>query len=103
MRCPRQAVADGRKPFADIVLQHHERLDGSGYPQGLKGEEILIEARILAVADVVEAISSPRPYRPAPGLDAAMAELKKGRGTLYDPDVVDVCLKILKEKKLRME
>lgn len=89
-------------PVAEIVLQHQERLNGSGYPQGLRGKEILLEARVLAVADVVEAMCSARPYRPAPGLDAAMAELKKNRASLYDPEVVDACLKLFKEKKLRV-
>lgn len=89
-------------PVAEIVLQHQERLNGSGYPQGLRGKEILLEARVLAVADVVEAMCSARPYRPAPGLDAAMAELKKNRASLYDPEVVDACLKLFKEKKHRV-
>ncbi len=82
----------------EIVLQHHERMDGSGYPQGLKGEAILPEARIIAVADVVEAMSSHRPYRSAKGIDAAMAEIERGRETLYDGDVVDACLRLVREK-----
>jgi len=77
---------------ADIVLQHHECLDGSGYPQGLCGDAILLEARILAVADVVEAMCSHRPYRPAVGLPAALQELQANRGVLYDSDVVDACV-----------
>jgi len=77
-------------PVAQIVLQHHERQDGSGYPQGLSGEEILIEARILTVADVIEAMSSHRPYRPALGIDTALGEISKNSGILYDPKVVDV-------------
>ncbi len=81
-------------PIAEIVLQHHERLDGSGYPQGLKDDEILFEARILAVADVVEAMSSHRPYRPALGTDRALAEIKKNKGKLYDPAVVGACLSV---------
>lgn len=85
-------------PVADIVRQHHERLDGSGYPQGLKGDEILLEARILAVADTVEAMSSHRPYRPALGIDRALAEIENNRGTLYDPMVVDACLVLFREK-----
>ena len=85
-------------PVAGIVYQHHERLDGSGYPQGLKGEEILIEARILAVADVVEAMASHRPYRPALGIKAALKEITDHSGSLYDPDVVDSCLKLFNEK-----
>ena len=81
-------------PIAEIVLQHHERMDGSGYPRGLKGDEILLEARIIAVADVVEAMASHRPYRPARGIDAALEEIKKNKGRLYDPDVVDACLAV---------
>jgi len=86
-------------PIAQMVLQHHERMDGTGYPQGLKGEQILLEARILAVADVVEAMSTHRPYRPGLGLDAALDEITRGRGTLYDPAVVDSCLALFREKK----
>ncbi len=82
-------------PVADIAHQHHERIDGSGYPQGLKGEEIAQEARIVAVADVVESMASHRPYRPALGIDAAREELVNGRGTLYDAQVVDACLHVL--------
>jgi PAS domain S-box-containing protein len=85
-------------PVADIVLQHHERMDGSGYPQGLKGEQILLEARILAIADVVEAMSSHRPYRTALGLEKVVAEIECGRETLYDPAVADACLKLFREK-----
>ena len=85
-------------PLAEIVYQHHERMDGSGYPRHLKGEEILIEARILAVADVVESMASHRPYRPALGIDAALAEIENNKGTLYDADVVDVCLRLFREK-----
>jgi len=84
-------------PIAQMVLQHHERIDGSGYPQGLKGEAILLEARILCVADVVEAMSSHRPYRPALGIDAAMNEIRKGRGVIYDSAVADACLKLFGE------
>ncbi len=83
-------------PIADIVLQHHERLDGSGYPNGLKDGEILLEARILAVADVVEAMSSHRPYRPALGIHKALAEIEKNKGRLYDPAVVDACVTVFK-------
>lgn len=79
-------------PVADMARQHHERLDGSGYPDGLKGGVILIESRILAVADVVEAMASHRPYRPALGIEAALAEIKDKRGTIFDPQVVDACL-----------
>lgn len=84
-------------PIAQTVLQHHEHVDGSGYPAGLKGDQILQEARIIAVADVVEAISSHRPYRPALGIEAALQELKNKRGKFYDPAVVDVCVKLFTE------
>ncbi|WP_421620760.1 HD domain-containing phosphohydrolase [Alkalilimnicola ehrlichii] len=90
-------------PVAEIIRQHHERLDGSGYPDGLRGEAILLEARILAVADVVEAISSHRPYRPALGLAAALDELRAKRGTLYDPEVVDACLRLAAQGCLPVE
>jgi putative nucleotidyltransferase with HDIG domain len=83
-------------PIARIIHQHHERIDGSGYPQGLSGEDILLEARILSVADVVEAISSHRPYRPSLGLDYALHEILKNKGRLYDADVVDACLKVFR-------
>jgi len=86
-------------PLAEIVYQHHERMDGSGYPRNLKGEEILIEARILTVADVVEAMASHRPYRPGLGIDAAIEEISKERGILYDPEVVDACVKLFQEKR----
>ncbi len=79
---------------AHIVLQHHERLDGSGYPRGLKMDEILLEARILTVADVVEAMATHRPYRPSLGLEEALAEILRERGTFYDPDVVDACIRL---------
>ncbi|MEI6171521.1 MAG: HD domain-containing phosphohydrolase, partial [bacterium] len=88
-------------PVADIVLQHHERMDGSGYPQGLIGEAILVEARILAVADVVEAMSSHRPYRAALGIEAALAEIERGRGTQYDALVVDACLGLFRVEGFR--
>jgi PAS domain S-box-containing protein/putative nucleotidyltransferase with HDIG domain len=84
-------------PVAEITYQHHERMDGSGYPRGLKGDEILLEARILAVADVVESMLSHRPYRPSLGLKAAREEIEKNRGVLYDRDVVDACLALLEE------
>ena len=90
-------------PIADIILQHHERLDGSGYPQGLKDDEILLEARILAVADVVEAMSSHRPYREAPGLDEALREISKNKGILYDPQVVDACIRLFTRKNFKFE
>jgi PAS domain S-box-containing protein len=88
---------------SSIVLQHHERIDGSGYPAGLSGEDIILEARILAVADVVEAMASHRPYRPALGLDKALEEITKNRGKLYDPEVVDACWKLFKEKGFKFE
>lgn len=85
-------------PVAEIVLQHHERLDGSGYPAGLTAEDIIIEAKTLAVADVVEAMASHRPYRPTLGRGVALEEISKNRGILYDQDVVDACVKLLKGK-----
>jgi putative two-component system response regulator len=85
-------------PIAQIILQHHERLDGSGYPNRLKGEAILIEARILGVADVMEAMLAHRPYRPALGLDAALAEIEAGRGRLYDPAAADACIALFRQK-----
>jgi len=83
-------------PVATAILQHHEMLDGSGYPQGLSGDAIILEARILGVADVVEAMASHRPYRPALGLDRALEEIARGRGVLYDSNVVDVCTHVLR-------
>ena len=88
-------------PVAQIIIQHHEKLDGSGYPQGLKGNKILLEAKIIGVADVVEAISSHRPYRPALGIDKALEEISQNRGILYDPEVVDTCLKLFRKKKFK--
>lgn len=85
-------------PIAEAVLQHHERLDGSGYPSGLKDEEILPEAKIVAVADVVEAMVSHRPYRAGLGVDAAMEEITRNRGVIYDALVVDVCVKLFREQ-----
>ncbi len=90
-------------PIAQMVRQHHERMDGSGYPKGLSGEDILLEARILGVADVVEAIASHRPYRPARGIDKALDEISQNKGTLYDPEVVNACLKVLSEKGFKFE
>jgi len=84
-------------PVADIVLQHHERLDGSGYPEGLKGDVIRLESKIIAVADVVEAMASHRPYREALGLEAAIDEIVKESGRLYDPTVVEACVKVLED------
>lgn len=85
-------------PVAKIILQHHERMDGSGYPHAITGDGIILEARIIAVADVVDAIASRRPYRPALGIQSACDEIAQGSGTIYDPDVVKACLKLLKEK-----
>jgi HD-GYP domain-containing protein (c-di-GMP phosphodiesterase class II) len=85
-------------PLAQIVYQHHERMDGSGYPRNLKGDEIIIEARIMAVADVVEAMASHRPYRHGLGIEAALAEIEKNKGTHYDNTVVDACLRLFREK-----
>ncbi len=86
-------------PVAKIAYQHHERLDGSGYPQGLKGDEICPEAKIVAVADVVEAMSSHRPYRAGLGLESALAEISMNRGRFYDPEAVDACLKLFAENR----
>ncbi len=83
--------------ITQIIIQHHERMNGSGYPQGLDGQEILLEAKILGVADVLEAMCSHRPYRPALGIDKAMEEISKKRGILYDPEVVDSCLQLYQE------
>jgi HD-GYP domain-containing protein (c-di-GMP phosphodiesterase class II) len=85
-------------PLAQIVYQHHERMNGSGYPRNLKGDEILIEARIMAVADVVEAMASHRPYRSALGIEAALEEIEKNKGILYDNDVAVACLRLFREK-----
>jgi HD-GYP domain-containing protein (c-di-GMP phosphodiesterase class II) len=90
-------------PVAQIVFQHHERIDGSGYPRGLPGKEIILEARILGVADVVEAMASHRPYRSARGIDKALEEISQNRGVLYDPEVVDTCLKLFAEKKFTFD
>jgi putative two-component system response regulator len=88
-------------PIAEIIYQHHERMDGSGYPKGIKGEEILLEARIMAVADVVESMSNHRPYRPSLGIETALDEITKNKGTMYDPDVVDACLEVVRDKEFR--
>jgi PAS domain S-box-containing protein/putative nucleotidyltransferase with HDIG domain len=85
-------------PIAKMILQHHERMDGSGYPQKLKGDDILLESRILAVSDVIEAMASHRPYRAALGMEAALREIENGRGVLYDPAVITACLRIFREK-----
>jgi putative nucleotidyltransferase with HDIG domain len=91
------------QPVATIVLQHHELMDGTGYPQGLSGDAIMLEARILAVADVIEAMASHRPYRAAQGIGMALEEILHNRGTLYDPDVVDACLRVFYEKEFMFE
>jgi PAS domain S-box-containing protein/putative nucleotidyltransferase with HDIG domain len=85
-------------PIARMVLEHHERMNGSGYPNGLTGDKLLPESRILAVADVVEAMATYRPYRAALGLSAALEEIAKNRGILYDPEAVDACLRLFREK-----
>lgn len=91
-------------PLAETIYQHHERIDGSGYPRGLRGDQILLEARILAVADVVESISFFRPYRGvSPGLTAAISELEKQKGILYDPQIVDTCVFLLTQKGFDFE
>jgi len=90
-------------PVAEIAYQHHERLDGSGYPQRLKNGQILLEARIISVADVVEAISSHRPYRPGFGIDIALEEIEKNAGILYDEKAVEACLKLFREKGFAFE
>jgi HD-GYP domain-containing protein (c-di-GMP phosphodiesterase class II) len=86
-------------PVAEIVLQHHERVDGSGYPQGLSGSDILVEAQILGVADLIESMSSRRPYRAAYGIDSALEEIEGFRNVLYDSKVVDACVKLLREEE----
>jgi len=85
-------------PIAEIVLQHHERINGSGYPHGLTGDKMMLESKILAVADVIEAMSSHRPYRPSLGIEKALEEVSNNRGVLYDPAVVDTCTRIFREK-----
>ena len=89
--------------LAEMVYQHHERMDGSGYPRKLQGNDIIIEARILAVADVVEAMASHRPYRPSLGIDLALAEIEKNRGIIYDDDVVGACVIMFREKGFKLE
>jgi putative two-component system response regulator len=89
-------------PVAQVALQHHERFDGSGYPQGLRGEQIALEARIMGVADVVEAMASHRPYRAGLGIDKALAEIARGLGTAYDPQVAEACLRLFREKNFRL-
>jgi HD-GYP domain-containing protein (c-di-GMP phosphodiesterase class II) len=90
-------------PVADIVLQHHERINGTGYPHGLKGDGILLEARILGVADVIEAMASHRPYRPALGIDDAFEEITMQRGVLYDPGVVDAAIDLFTKRGYHLQ
>jgi len=90
-------------PIAEIVFQHQEKIDGSGYPRGLKGTEILIEAKILGVANIIEAMSSSRSYRPALSIDESLAEISKNKNILFDPEVVDACLRLFKEKGFKFE
>jgi HD-GYP domain-containing protein (c-di-GMP phosphodiesterase class II) len=90
-------------PLAQIVYQHHERMNGSGYPRNLKGDDILMEARIMAVADVVDAMASCRPYRPALGIEAAIEEIEKNRGTLYDNTVADACMRFFRKKGYQLQ
>jgi len=90
-------------PVGEIVLQHHELLNGSGYPNGLWGEQILLSARVLAVADVVEAMCAPRPQRSALGLHTALKEVSSKRGLLYDAEVVDACVRLVRDKGFRFE
>ena len=100
-----EMLKDVESPWslAQIVYQHHERMDGSGYPRNLKGDEILMEARIMAVADVVEAMASNRPYRPALGIEKALEEIEKNRGIFYDADAADACLRLFREKGFQLE
>jgi PAS domain S-box-containing protein len=90
-------------PVARIVLEHHEKINGSGYPNGLAGDNILLESRIIAVADVVESMSSHRPYRPSLGIEAALEEIEKNRGIFYDDAVADACLRLFREKGFKLE
>ncbi|MCX5799585.1 MAG: PAS domain S-box protein, partial [Proteobacteria bacterium] len=90
-------------PLAEIVLEHHERINGSGYPRGLQGNGILMEAKVLAIADVVESMASHRPYRPSLGIDAALKEIEDNAGILYDREAVEVCMKLFREKGFRFE
>ena len=90
-------------PIADIIIQHHERIDGTGYPKGISGNKIMLEAKIIMVADVVEAMASHRPYRAAFGLERALGEIKQNKGILYDPVVVDACVGLFNKKKFHFE
>ncbi len=91
------------QPIAQIILQHHEKMNGSGYPQGISGENIILEARILAIADTVESMASHRPYRPALGEKIALEEITQQKGVLFDPVVVDTCLKLFNDKAFTFE
>jgi HD-GYP domain-containing protein (c-di-GMP phosphodiesterase class II) len=90
-------------PIAQMIEQHHERIDGSGYPFGLRGDEICLGARIIAVADVVEAMASHRPYRPARGIEKAIEEIEAGSGTRLDPAVVDACLRLVRDHRIILD
>jgi HD-GYP domain-containing protein (c-di-GMP phosphodiesterase class II) len=90
-------------PLAQAILQHHERLDGSGYPSGLSGQDIILEARILMAADVVDTIASDLPNRPGLGIDKALEEITKNKGVLYDPEVVEACIRLFKEKQFSFD
>jgi PAS domain S-box-containing protein len=90
-------------PVARIVLEHHERMNGSGYPHGLTGDNILLESRIISVADVVESMGSHRPYRPSLGIEAALEEIERNKGTFYDDAVTDACLRLFREKGFQLE
>ena len=90
-------------PIAEIVIEHHERIDGTGYPRGLKGEDLLIEAKIIAVADVVEAMASPRPYRPALGLDMALEEITSKRGKHFDALIADICIDVFRKNNFQFD
>jgi HD-GYP domain-containing protein (c-di-GMP phosphodiesterase class II) len=96
--CEMLMHVDSPWPLAEIVLQHHERMNGTGYPRNMKADNILMAARVMAVADVVEAMSSHRPYRPALGIEAALEEIEKNKGILYDETVVHACLRLFREK-----
>jgi HD-GYP domain-containing protein (c-di-GMP phosphodiesterase class II) len=90
-------------PIARMILEHHKRMNGSGYPHGLTGDNLLMESQILAVADVVESMASHRPYRSSLGIDAALGEIEKNKGTLYDNAVADACLRLFREKGYQLE
>jgi putative nucleotidyltransferase with HDIG domain len=95
--------ADFPWPVALVAMQHHERMDGSGYPQGIKGEQISLKARIVAIADVVESMSAHRPYRAAHGIKKALAEIERGKGSAFDADAVDACLRVVRRKGYKVQ